>query len=672
MTWIQRTNGLVMFLVFFSVESVYALLFSHKSWIFYLLSLLIWLALWLLAFLFFKLLSLAAGIVSKRALADRLAVTYFTVIPLFLYNMILVIKIVPGKISSPSNLGVIFFFILLFIIFFLVLSWAWKNSRPAGRNHPPYLVLAILLPVINATNAYWILPDLPGDRWGRHVFSIVLINILLPLIIILVLRAFIRRPAAAKIPALCLMAAVILAAVSLAPIPAFHNPEDQAPSLAQGKPGPNVILIVMDSARAKDVSPYGPCAATTPRLSDLARDSVVFDNAYANSNWTIPSHACLFTGFLSSITRANFLNAETEEVAPLGDQFKSLATILAEHGYSTGTFPANSYFLSRRFGFHQGFQRLWNGISRDSYLLAPMLVYRLFTSPAVKDWMARNFPSDAFRSAADLNAIIFRWLDRPQDKPFFLFVNYMETHGINYLPEFYKKEFEVGMPPKTPVIDPRTDILILKQSAKAYLRSWYRAELHAVDFEVGRVIDFLKKKGVYENSLIVITSDHGELLGEHNRFSHGGYLYQESLHIPLIVKYPRSAAAGTKVSSPVGHVDIFAEILYRLGISPPPDIQGEPFNQITHPVIGESHHISKTSIISRRVPGFKMIEYADGHQELFDILNDPDEQNDLPDSEKRRIIRQELEQYRDSLKKIARKYDRDFEKTKFDSLGYIR
>ena len=170
----------------------------------------------------------------------------------------------------------------------------------------------------------------------------------------------------------------------------------------------------MDTARRAELSVYGYPGPTSPRLAGLARDGVVFDRAYANANWTIPSHACLLTGFLSSITRTNFQKRRTGDIAPLSPEFKTAASILRDAGFRTASFPSNSYNLCRRFGFDQGFETLWSGTPRDANLTAALLAHKLVRAPRAADWVTRHLPLDEYISAGALNRKILRWLDRPR------------------------------------------------------------------------------------------------------------------------------------------------------------------------------------------------------------------------------------------------------------------
>jgi arylsulfatase A-like enzyme len=441
----------------------------------------------------------------------------------------------------------------------------------------------------------------------------------------------------------------------------------------------------MDTARRGELSVYGHPGPTSPRLAGLAADGVVFDRAYANANWTIPSHACLLTGFLSSVTRTNFQSARTGEIAPLSPEFKTAASVLREAGFRTASFPSNSYNLCRRFGFDQGFDTLWSGTPRDANLTAALLAHKLVRSPRAADWVTRRLPLDEYVSARALNRKVFRWLDRRAREPFFLFVNYTEPHGTNALARGIKRAFGVDAPPPLWRRDPKTGVPELDEESRRALRRWYEAEIAAVDAEIGRLLDRLKARGIYDDTLVVVTSDHGELLGEHGDFGHVVWLYEPTVRVPLVVKYPEGESAGTRSSRLLSHVDVFAEILARTGRALPDGVQGRPFKAPEQAVLSEYRPTSafavpwpdrygfgQTAILSVALPGFKMIRSDGGTEELFDLLSDPDELRSLADPGARSLVGRELDERLDALDTISRKYADRFKKVKFDSLGYVK
>lgn len=191
--------------------------------------------------------------------------------------------------------------------------------------------------------------------------------------------------------------------------------------------------------------------------------------------------------------------------------------------------------------------------------------------------------------------------------------------------------------------------------------------------------------GLYDETTIVVTSDHGELLGEHNYFGHGFLLYQQLLYVPLIAKYPFEKHDGKIIYKTVQNTDIFAELLVQAGITVPSNIQGQLFSEVEHPIISEvkrkpyneikwsnRYNQDLIAIYSKQLPSLKLIRSSDGQKELFDIKSDPMELNNIFDSRKIQIIEEELDRYLYSLSKLkAIKQTLEAKKRLF-ALGYIK
>jgi len=173
----------------------------------------------------------------------------------------------------------------------------------------------------------------------------------------------------------------------------------------------------------------------------------------------------------------------------------------------------------------------------------------------------------------------------------------METHRVDYLTFPYSNMFPA---PLWPIKDKKTCYPIKKGSNLKKIRSWYDNELAYLDSQIGQFLSSLKDMGLYNKSLIVVTSDHGELLGEHNDFGHEFWLYNELLHIPLIIKYPfKKNKEEEVIEKRVQNIDIFAELISFLEINPPMDIQGQPFNRVNHYIFSE---VKKVPALATRWP----------------------------------------------------------------------
>ncbi|HEY7699244.1 MAG TPA: sulfatase, partial [Vicinamibacteria bacterium] len=307
---------------------------------------------------------------------------------------------------------------------------------------------------------------------------------------------------------------------------------------------PRLILISIDCLRADHVGIYGYDKPTTPAIDELAKEAVVFRRASSSSSWTIPSHMSMFTGLPPlfhgvSESQDRYWAGTAKKLAP---SVPYLAEILAREGYETAA-AVSSVAMSQVYGFERGFG-----------------VYRLHPASAAQ----------VVDSGLDLAS-------RSRDREQFLFLHIIDAHWP-YLPmvEFreYSREFLDRFPPRPRDISELTRRLSGKaetarpEDAREAL-ALYDAAIAHVDRELGRFFRELRKLGLYENALIVVTSDHGESFHDHRSWGHGRNLYQELTHVPLIVKFPRSELTGD-VLAPVGHVDFFPTLLEEAGIEAPP------------------------------------------------------------------------------------------------------
>ncbi|MDH3734792.1 MAG: sulfatase-like hydrolase/transferase [Gemmatimonadota bacterium] len=324
---------------------------------------------------------------------------------------------------------------------------------------------------------------------------------------------------------------------------------------------PNVLLIVWDTVRALSLSLHGYERETTPTLDRLAGSSVVFDRAVSSAPWTLPSHATLFTGLYEHGHGAT-------RDSPLGEDVPTLAEALGARGYRTGGFAANTYWLGRPFGLHRGFhwyEDSWFEDTGDG--LSPVFeavarswwisnaVYRATGSQARRRRRIQNV------SAGAVNEAVLEWVDRiGSGRPFFAFMNLYDAHEPYSGREPTGFLFSDGEPRfwwdyTRPDTISRTDLEELREA--------YDAAIYHLDFRLAELLDELASRGVLENTLVIVTSDHGETLGEHgpDLIGHSKYVYYEVLNVPLVFRFPRRFGGGTRRSAAVSHVDVPATIL---------------------------------------------------------------------------------------------------------------
>ncbi len=301
---------------------------------------------------------------------------------------------------------------------------------------------------------------------------------------------------------------------------------------------PNVVLYVVDTVRADRLGLYGYEKPTSPRLDAFARDAVVFDNARAQSSWTRPAVASLFTGRLPPAHRAFGRRSVLPEEAV------TLAETLAAHGYATWGLVRNPN-VGRKFGFAQGFERFRTEDGpRDETML-----------DRVRPWLDEHLATPEG--------------ERP---PFFLFLHAIDPHGpYDPTPEF-EQMFDAGgvhasyrtvrklLDLNRPGVEPEPGV------AEALSRL-YDAEVAQNDRAFGELLDELEARSLAQDTAVIHVSDHGEEFAEHGRWEHGLTLYEEVLRIPFLMKLP--GVGSRRVETPAQHVDLMPTLLGQLGIEAP-------------------------------------------------------------------------------------------------------
>jgi arylsulfatase A-like enzyme len=696
--------GLLGFFLFAGIESVISMITVDVYPLYYLYSSILWLSLTVGSILFpAALFIVARKLLNIKRLTPLILLVFYILLPLLIYSFLVIMMRMPGNFYSISNLGILLFALLAFWPLFSLVHSFLRESRG-------HLVINTVLAVVNIAvpSIFGVLllgSEFQSEQWKMSLLVIFLFCYVAPYLLILTAKILMERKWVYRIPlTILLLAAFLLQGnIILNPILRDYSFSQQTPktvSIHGIDAVPNIILIVMDTARASSMSLYGYDRSTTPRLKELAEDAVVFDHATSSAPWTLPSHASLFTGLPSYLHFATHGKSEEIPIHPLEESYQTLAELLAKNGYDTGAVIANTGVLAPRFGIGQGFGYYWWGRARNQYLFFSTLLNGLkkfFPSRSAENWKIECgiFP---LNNAGRINDISLDWLHRKttKKKPWFLFINYMETHGIAYLPPPYSNLFT--SPPMVEIVESRHEksgeLSNLTPHYIERLRGWYDNEMAALDFGIGQLIDRLKASNLYNDTLIIITSDHGELLGEHNELGHEFFLYQELLHVPLIVKYPNGEKKGTRKKKIVQNIDIFAEILSRAGIGLPQGTVGQPFDKVVHPILSEVYRIPASAakwpekfshdlkaLFSKTHEYHKLIYSEKGHRELFDILTDPRENNPLGNPDIENTLVKELinllEQFnplRKHLRKKIRKARKKLDKASMErlkTLGYV-
>ena len=342
--------------------------------------------------------------------------------------------------------------------------------------------------------------------------------------------------------------------------PAASSVEAASTAVAGGG-RPNVLLIVMDTVQADHLAVYGYERDTTPNLRELASDSMVYTEAMSASDITLTSHASLFTGMYPSWHGAYCDPQNAAYGRALSSAYPTLAELLHRGGYQTTGVAANLY-LRADFGLERGFDRF--NIPRPVPVLAAENGYML--RHRHRRGLSLVFDTAQFdrlyAMGEDINAALFAELSEPSrpGAPVFTFVNYMDAHFPYLPPAPYDVRYpgrRWGMTQDDLEVEQKT--LVTGDNGAADYRphcvSQYDGGIAYEDQQIGDVVRWLKRRGAYDNTMIVVTSDHGEAFGERHRVGHANSPYQNLLHVALMVKYPRQAHRG-KEDGPVSLDDV--------------------------------------------------------------------------------------------------------------------
>jgi arylsulfatase A-like enzyme len=428
----------------------------------------------------------------------------------------------------------------------------------------------------------------------------------------------------------------------------------EAASQAQADPlHPNVVLIVMDTVQADHLAVYGYQRDTTPNLRDLARDSMVYTNAMSASDITLTSHASLFTGMYPSWHGAYCDPKNAAYGRKLSSQYPTIAELLHAGGYHTTGVAANLY-LRADFGLERGFDQF--RIPRPVPILAAENAFML--RRALRRGLGLVFDTAQFDRlyslGEDINAALFTELSSPlkPGAPSFTFVNYMDAHFPYVPPAPYDMRYPGRQPALTQDdLEDQQKALISGGDAgdnaapgyRPHCVSQYDGGIAYVDRQIGEVVTLLKRRGAYDNTMIVVTSDHGEAFGERHRVGHANSPYQNLLHVALIVKYPivkypHQANRGIAERT-VSLTDVAPTILEAAGIAVPPSMQGRSLTSAadgdifseTFPCPVAHSPDCPNGCTARAIFSwpYKFITSSNGHRELFDLGGDPTEKRNL-------------------------------------------
>ncbi len=466
-----------------------------------------------------------------------------------------------------------------------------------------------------------------------------------------------RRSRSPGLPAVGTLAMGVLALACGAP------PEPVRPAAQAGRP--NLLFIVSDTLRA-DAIDCERLRDRTPNLCDIADRGVLFENAYAGGPWTLPSSVALFTGNhatsygqLPPGSAADW--SERDEFFRIADEEVLLAEALVERGYDAIRF--NEGMLP---GEANAFQGLEQPTLRRSELLE--IINRYY--PESEEWGDRRLPLQ------DLG--VLRYLAKGSENPFFLLLWIINPHApysppeatvaqlserlgpLRYEAAFYAQLGHLNKPEEghhelrkhAPYTDEEVEMLV----------GLYRGEVRAVDERIGRFLELLRARGLEEDTVIVVTSDHGEGFGEHDRFLHGNSFYEELLHIPLIMAGP-GIPSGKRITARVPNVDVMPTLCDLMGAGCMTDTEGRSLRPL---LAGETEDTGRPlyqtapmryGLRDSVIDGDYKLIMSSGGLELYDLVADPEERTNLAE-EKPDVVRR-LQQHLRELRRSNERRRRD-------------
>ena len=382
-------------------------------------------------------------------------------------------------------------------------------------------------------------------------------------------------------------------------------------------PQPNVVVFMLDTLRKDGLGCYGRPAGPTPTIDALAADGVRFDQAMAASGWTVPSVASLLTGTWPTLHGAM---GRGTEITPIRAELSTAADVFKKAGYDTVGF-GNAAFVSPMIGIDRGFD--------------------LFDHRYSYNW-------DTRRAGETIDAALAQLRQRKARSSFY-FIHLFDAH-LDYNPpeEYATRHVGARRVPALPVDQQAVIDMGTGEDGfgpptledQRYLRGLYDAEIDFMDDQIGRFIDEMKSLGLYETSTIVIVSDHGEEFWEHGGFQHGHSLYDELVHIPLVIKFPETMElAGRSVAAQVRLIDVIPTTLRVAGVDAPDSFLGRSLLPWARGDAGDDlpAYFESTlygpPLIARRGPRYKFIQELTqagiGASVLFDWKQDPGETKDL-------------------------------------------
>jgi arylsulfatase A-like enzyme len=428
--------------------------------------------------------------------------------------------------------------------------------------------------------------------------------------------------------------------------------EVRAERSTASKDAPNVLVIVVDTLRADHLSGYGYSRQTSPNLDHVAQMGVLFEEAFAAASWTLPSHASLLTGRYPSDHGA--------EKGPLDGRYPTIGEAFRSQGYRTGAFSGNSFFFCRRMGLGRGFAH-FDDYSGSLTQAAVRTCYGRDLEALLNRLGLKIFPTR--RTAPQITDSFLHWVDSKPQSPFFAVLNYFDVHDPYFPPQPYRTQFSKLKNPGG-IIDESLASHTMPSTPEELQGEIdaYDGAIAYTDDQIGQLFAELKKRNLVDNTLVVITGDHGESFGGHGLFIHGNSLYRGQIRVPLVFYWPSKIPAGVRISRPVSNAAIPATLVELTDSNPKPafpipslaqlwktsqdlewpypesDLAQLPWNPKAPNYFGAMRSVAG--------PQFHYIRNEKLGEELYDWRNDPQERYDLAKNKEFSTV---LQVFRDSL-----------------------
>jgi arylsulfatase A-like enzyme len=421
---------------------------------------------------------------------------------------------------------------------------------------------------------------------------------------------------------------------------------------------PNVLLVIVDTLRADHVSGYGYPRPTTPGIDRIAREGVLFENAFATSSWTLPSHTSLLTG------RYPFEHEAATHTRYFDGDYPLLSQHLRDQGYRTAGFSANPTYFNRAVGLGRGFSHF-----EDHFWSIADAWIRTGFGRETNFWLAKMKLLRALprKSASHVSRSVLDWVEEADDRPFFVAINFIEAHAPYTSPEPFRHRFWTTGQPDTDVLEDNVKRLS-RDELQAQVDA-YDGAVAYIDSEIEHVVQQLRSNPRFANTLVVITSDHGESFGEHGLMRHRYALYRECIRVPLVFWWPQKVPAGIRVEQVVSHVALPATILDLVGMGHQEVFPGDPLTLLWDDQKDDSWPFAMSELdpmppeLGKRAPAFDgysvsvvdnrwhYISHAKRGQEIFDWRKDPQELTDLSDTPEGRMA---MKVFADYVKQLPR------------------